>query len=176
MKINKLIEKIQVGDKEAANQLMIAMEPLIKKYSAKVYSMEFDDAYQELSIALMESIKYIRDTSNENACLSYLKKTIIHKKIALYKKYKCIVEEEVAWDNDKISNLSTISYISDVVFSLDFTSFLEALPQKERLILELIYYKGFGDAEIAKEIGASRQYINRIKKKIAQKADFLENK
>lgn len=64
MKINELIRNIQSGDSNSVEELLIAMQPLLKKYASKIYFLEFDDAYQELSITLLESIKYIISDAN----------------------------------------------------------------------------------------------------------------
>ena len=173
MKINELIRNIQSGDSNSVEELLIAMQPLLKKYASKIYFLEFDDAYQELSITLLESIKYIHDTSNENACLSYLKQSILHKKYALTKKFSSINSTEFSWDNDMLSSLTSNSNFSDIIFDIDFTNFLNSLSGKEYDILKMIYINHYSDSEIANKLNLSRQYVNRVKKKILQKSNLF---
>ena len=100
-------------------------------------------------------------------------KTIVHQKSALLKKQRDISQMEISWNEQLTSNFIVKSKIEDTIFSVDFTNFLSQLPKKEQEILILLYYYDATDSEIAKKLNVSRQYINRIKKKIIQKANFI---
>ena len=42
----------------------------------KLYCMEYDDAMQELYIALLETLPYLNPTKTEAECLNYIKTTV----------------------------------------------------------------------------------------------------
>ena len=51
------------------------MSPLLKKYAARLYCMEYDDAMQELYIALLETFPYLDTAKTEAECLNYIQTT-----------------------------------------------------------------------------------------------------
>ena len=51
--IISLIEKQKTGDVQATQEICRRMTPLLKKYAAKLYCMEYDDAMQELYLSLI---------------------------------------------------------------------------------------------------------------------------
>ena len=74
--IISLIEKQKTGDVQATQEICRRMTPLLKKYAAKLYCMEYDDAMQELYIALLETLPYLNPTKTEAECLNYIKTTV----------------------------------------------------------------------------------------------------
>jgi len=109
-------------------------------------------------------VSNIHITSNENACLSYLKKTVIHKSYYLNKRYSCI--EEIPYEDENLNNLISINPYKDIILDIDFTNYLKTLSYKEQTMLKLIYEYGISDSKIAEVLGISRQYVNRTKKKL----------
>mgnify|MGYP000469459095 FL=1 len=53
----------------------------------------------------------------------------------------------------------------EVEKTIDFKSKVQQLSEKKKQILTYLYL-GYTDNEIAKELGNSRQYINRVKKEL----------
>ena len=50
------IKKYKQGDIKALEEILIQMTPLVKNYAAKIHFMEYEDAMQELYIALLKCI------------------------------------------------------------------------------------------------------------------------
>lgn len=74
--IISLIEKQKSGDLQAAQEICRRMSPLLKKYAARLYCMEYDDAMQELYIALLETFPYLDPAKTEAECLNYIQTTV----------------------------------------------------------------------------------------------------
>ncbi|WP_310603665.1 sigma-70 family RNA polymerase sigma factor [Anaerosporobacter sp.] len=145
--------------------VLVKMQPLIKKYTKKLYFMEKEDATQELNLALIEAIYHLTSYDNDAMCLTYLQKSVINKYNYLCKaniKRSSLLNEftEVP---DTISDI--INY-SDVEFFTDINELLKDKNDKEKMIAKYILLHHFGDAEIALRMGLSRQYVNRVKKNI----------
>lgn len=85
-KISILIQKYLVSRRETDFELILSIfMPLIKKYAKKLYYLDYEDCIQELSLELYLSLDNIKNLNDENSCLSYINKTIIHKFCKLYK-------------------------------------------------------------------------------------------
>ena len=74
--IISLIQKQRAGDVQAAQALCRRMSPLLKKYAARLYCMEYDDDMQELYIALLETFPYLDPAKTEAECLNYIQTTV----------------------------------------------------------------------------------------------------
>lgn len=59
--------------------------PLLQKYARKLYYIEFDDAIQELTMALIIAVQKIHNTENEYACITYISQSVIHAFTKLYR-------------------------------------------------------------------------------------------
>ena len=59
--ITHLITRYKEGDPNAEKELIAQMSPLIKKYAGKIHFMEYTDAMQELYLALLESLDYLKE-------------------------------------------------------------------------------------------------------------------
>ena len=75
--IISLIQKQRAGDVQAAQEICRRMSPLLKKYAARLYCMEYDDAMQELYIALLETFPYLDPAKTEAECLIIYKQLYI---------------------------------------------------------------------------------------------------
>lgn len=77
------------------------------------------------------SLDNIKNLNDENSCLSYINKTIIHK---FCKLYKLSLKEEAIKSNSVTDNEFDISYqdlsFDDVIFHLDISSSLTNLTNK----------------------------------------------
>ena len=79
--INKFLD---TGNEKYFEQLLERFSPLLKAYARKLYYLDYEDSLQELSISLFEAISKMKTIDNEYACISYIKKSIIHKFKNLY--------------------------------------------------------------------------------------------
>lgn len=129
--------------------------------------LEYEDSVQELSIALYEAIFTIKDSSNEYACISYIQKSIINRFTKLYHKSKEVQKLQsinLAIDENKDLE-SSYQKTDDCIFKTDLESLLKKRTVLEQKIIYMIS-QGYTDEEIGRFLGYTRQYINRLKKKI----------
>lgn len=76
------------------------------------------------------------------------------------------VADEI-FDDIVIDDSNTANTYDDVIFSTDIMDFIGKLPSEtKRSIASLSIIQQKSDAEIAFQLGLSRQYINRIKREI----------
>lgn len=147
--------------------LLDKFKPLITSYARKLYYLEYEDSVQELSIALYEAIFTIKDSSNEYACISYIQKSIINRFTKLYHKSKEVQKLQsinLAIDENKDLE-SSYQKTDDCIFKTDLESLLKKRTVLEQKIIYMIS-QGYTDEEIGRSLGYTRQYINRLKKKI----------
>ena len=75
-----LIEKYnETNDDECFCKLLEKFKPLLNYYARKLFYLDYEDSFQELSIALFDAVINAHDTDNEYACISYIEKSIINK-------------------------------------------------------------------------------------------------
>ena len=155
----------QSGDEEAFKKLLDKFMPLIKKYSKYFGQNEAEDVRQELSLALYESVKKIRDIENEGQIINYFVKTIRHKYAFLYKNHvkRNEIEEEITDDQNLV--YEELSF-DDKIFYCDLLQKMEKYSKKQKINIAEIMINDASDIEIAQKLGVSKQYINRIKKKL----------
>lgn len=171
-RISKLIDDYKNGNIDALEQLWKQMLPLIKKHAWKTHFMEYDDACQEYSTALIEAINKIRIYDTDDQCLKYLTTCIKNKFCFLYKHYCTEVANEIF--DDIIDTENATNTYDDIIFFADIANFIEKLPSEtKRNIASLSILQQKSDAEIALQLGLSRQYINRIRKEIYRELSAL---
>lgn len=162
--ILSLIEKSQANLPDARAQLIKRMTPLVKKYSSKIHFMEYEDALQELYITLLETIPYLNINNGEGKCLSYIKTAVVNRYYNLCKHYLAKPKSE-SLDNYSLS-LESPPIIDDSYY--DVISYIHSFaPESLRFkILFKSFYEEKTDKEISLELKVSRQYVNRLKKKL----------
>lgn len=170
-RIAEMIRNYKKGDVSALEQLWFQLLPLIKKYAGRSHFMEYDDAYQEYTLTLLEAVNKIQNYDTDGQCLKYIAISIKNKFCFLYKNHCATIVHETP--NDiiamEVREFSGPDPYSDTIFWTDICNFIESLPSDtKRTIarLSIIYQKS--DAEIASYLGISRQYVNKIKKDIAE--------
>lgn len=118
---------------------------------------------QEMVLALIKAVKKISKCETDGQCINYLQNAIKYHFSNLCKKNmqrkKC---EEVCCENNVISYTERYT---DVDFIYDLTKLGENFSQTQIQILEYML-NGYTDREIADTLNLSRQYVNRIKKKL----------
>lgn len=147
--------------------LLEIFKPLINSYARKLYYLEYEDSFQELSIALYEAVINMKDLENEYSCIAYIQKSILNRFTKLYHKSK---------ETQKLQSLTSVidenkdigysfKKTEDCIQKVDLENFLKNKTFIERKIIYMLLY-GYNDKEIGHFLGYTRQYINRIKKKI----------
>lgn len=162
--ILQLIQKCQTGDKNSKERLLIQMEPLIKHYASKIHFIDYEDAYQEFSVELLCTIPYLNIEKTEAQNLSYMKTAIKNRYAKLCSYYlKLPKTEDISSYYSTLESSSDIdeTYYDIVCYINSFST--NSIPYK---VLSLIFYEDKSDKEIAKLLGISRQYVNRIRKKM----------
>lgn len=150
-------------DSYSMNALLQMMQPLIIKYSKKIYLMEFEDAIQELSLAIIEAVHRIASYKSDGQCLTYITNAVKFKYIHLCK--NTILKNNMENTSNHFETQISFNHpFEDVETICDWKCKKKSLSSSQQLILEYII-AGFSDKEIAKKMGYSRQYVNRIKKK-----------
>ncbi len=146
-------------------KILIKMQPLVKKYSRKLYFMEYEDASQELNISLIESVYHLKFYKNDAMCLAYLQRGVINKYNYLCKEHIKLSKME----NELLELSDEIPYMEDFQrseISVDLYELLKSKSERQKLIAKCIFVDENSDKEIALKLGVSRQYINRVKKKL----------
>lgn len=163
--ISDLIQTYLSSHKDSDFEVILnAFMPLIKKYSGKLYYLEFDDCVQELSVELFLSLPKIKKVDDEYSCLSYINKAIVHKFCKLYSisEQEEKIKKSTVTDTEYDVPVHETSY-DDAIFHLDISLSLNEKSNTEKEIL-LYLLQSYSDTEISKKLNLSRQYINRIKK------------
>lgn len=162
--IISLIQKQRAGDVQAAQEICRRMSPLLKKYAARLYCMEYDDAMQELYIALLETFPYLDPAKTEAECLNYIQTTVHNRYCFLCRGCLSVPQSESI--EDSIDTLSAPSPFDESYY--DICNYIKTLPEKgmRRQIMSLFFFQYKTDSEIAEILHVSRQYVNRIKKQM----------
>lgn len=159
---------LDTGNESYFEELVSTFQPLIKSYARKLYYLEYDDSVQELTLSLFEAVRKMKSTDDEYACISYINKSVVHKFCKLY--YESMKEQKIQQNNISIDCNPNSDYaygheIEDCASFMDLCNRLKAISPVERKITCLLL-EGYSDKEIGDQLGYSRQYVNRIKKKI----------
>lgn len=161
-------EYLRTGNETYFEELLERFSPLIKSYAKKLYYLNYEDSVQELSIALYEAVSKISAPSNEYACISYISNSIFNKFTKLYRqsvKAQSIQTNSIPWEDIANNIYSHHKEIENCIALTDLRMLLKTKSRTERIISYLLLL-GYSDKEIAKILGYTRQYVNRIKKKI----------
>lgn len=162
--------KCQRGDKDSLMKIICKFKPLIQKYSRK---LNYDDAEDELILGLVETVIFLpidtKEYLKKDECIvGYINMSIKNRYINLSKKYCQIYNLEMELNEDINIKGNENIYISveNKIFIKDILNKLTSL-QKEVVIKK--FFKEYKDNEIAKQLGISRQAVNRIKNRALKK-------
>lgn len=161
------IDKVRAyknGDKLAMEMLLKQYDPMIKKYARKFGAQEMEDAEQELRIAFYRAVEQIKKIDVEAQVVCYLEKAVKSRMIYLMGKKQERSDHETGMIEDLDFEAYETSY-EDVIFQADMQEYAKRLSEQQRVILWGIL-AGKDDKTIALELHVSRQYVNRIKKKM----------
>ena len=166
--LKMLVENYKTGNKEAMNQIIIKMTPLVNKYARRLFKMEFEDMRQEMIIAIFEAVIKMEGEYSEYQCLRYITNAVKFRYMELSRKsYMLEINEEIV-DYETLGQFEehrTNSY-SDIEFLYDLETKCDTSSAIKRKIYHYVVDYNLSDQEIAKNLNVSRQYINRCKKQI----------
>ena len=161
----QLIQDYRSGIKNADEEIIKRMEPLIKGYASRIHCMDRDDATQELYLTLLKTLPYLNNENfSEGKCVKYMQTAIENRYKALCRYHLSEPEKE---DFDSCSlTLSADNSFDETLY--DVTAYIQSFPAQstEYKILSLFFYQDKTDSEIAEVLHISRQYVNRLKKKL----------
>ena len=152
------------NNSEAVMEILKIMKPIINKYVKKIYFMDKEDAEQELNLAIIEAIQRISNCKYDGQCIVYIENAIKFKYAHLCKSNIRREEAEGKYV-EELKEVLVGETSLEVEKTIDFKSKVQQLSEKKKQILTYLYL-GYTDNEIAKELGNSRQYINRVKKEL----------
>lgn len=168
------LELAKKGNTLAQEQIILQFQPIIRKYAYKCHSMDFEDAQQELTLALLTSIQAIRYIQNEGECIRFLQNAVQN-----HFKYLCHIsirhnEYEQPSVNETFTTLPAYSDFNLVELKISLTKYMESLSPTRRKILQYILSEKYSTTEIAHKLHLSTQYINRVKKEfLSQRRKFI---
>lgn len=152
--LTELIQNYQNGIPDSDSEILKRMEPLVKGYASRIHCMEREDSTQELYLTLLKTLPYLSSSSSEGECIRYMQTSVENRYRSLCR--SCLSEPE----KDDFDSCSVSLQASDSV---------------QRKILSMYFYQDKSDAQIARKLKLSRQYVNRMKKKLILKY-ISENK
>lgn len=175
--INVLIENYKNGISpgECVEKLIKRFYLLIHKYARKLYNYEFEDAYQEMILALIESINKIDYIKNEGECVKFISNALRFRTMELYRKDKMHRNNTIYLSNELDKVEDTYDKYKEAEFFIDLKRSEIIKNWLDQKIVEGIVYENLDDAQIAKKYKVSRQYINRRKKYIFERLKLKAN-
>ena len=141
--LTELIQNYQNGIPNSDSEILKRMEPLVKGYASRIHCMEREDSIQELYLTLLKTLPYLSSSSSEGECIRYMQTSVENRYRSLCR--SCLSEPEK-----------------------DVTAYINSYPSDsvQRKILSMYFYQDKSDAQIARKLKLSRQYVNRMKKKL----------
>ena len=171
--LTELIQNYQNGIPDSDSEILKRMEPLVKGYASRIHCMEREDSTQELYLTLLKTLPYLSSSSSEGECIRYMQTSVENRYRSLCR--SCLTEpEKDDFDSCSVS-LQAPDSIDDTNY--DVTAYINSYPSDsvQRKILSMYFYQDKSDAQIARKLKLSRQYVNRMKKKLNLKY-ITENK
>ena len=158
-------------DKNNFNFLLERMEPAVNKYVRLLYKDEKEDIRSELMLALWEAIGNIEYCESDGQVLNFLNTALRNRFYEMYKKSRKKFDHESAV-NEETGIFQTILYegkeLEDTIFREDAMKIVGQYKGVQQNIVQCILLKEMTDREIAQKLNLSRQYINRIRRKLKE--------
>lgn len=162
--LTELIQNYQNGIPDSDSEILKRMEPLVKGYASRIHCMEREDSTQELYLTLLKTLPYLSSSSSEGECIRYMQTSVENRYRSLCR--SCLSEpEKDDFDSCSVSLQAPDSF-DDTYY--DVTAYINSYPSDsvQRKILSMYFYQDKSDAQIARKLKLSRQYVNRMKKKL----------
>lgn len=158
-----VLAEVQSGSTVAMEKILKIFEPIIVKYSVW---LKTDDAKQDFSLFVIEKIRNypIASFQNDASFVRYLAQSIYHEYIRLSKEQR-ILETKFEPLEEGILN----GYTPKFEENLEVRSLLVSLSARQKNILLLKYFYGYGDEEIGSILHITRQAVNK------QKSRYFKN-
>lgn len=161
----ELIEEIK-KDKNQFYKLINKFEPLIKKYTKKLYKDDEEDVRAEYLLALWEAVQKMEYSRCDAEIVEYINNAIQMKFLELYRKSRKLHDRE---DNETLDEKTPIQAFeekeyNEVLFRQDVKKFISNYTGVKKQIFSLIMEENMSDSDIAERIQKSRQYVHRIRR------------
>ena len=168
-----LITRVQDNDTTAMLELIEQFQPLLRKYARL---LKAEDAYEILVVDFLEMLHKInlKDAFMEDAALlRYFKVSVHHSYIRHSRKSVKISTNEIclsALSEVQLYEIEARSATCDRYDTIGHTRLHDVLSDHEMKILLLTCTQNFPAAEIARQLGVSRQSVNQTKRRALKKA------
>ena len=169
--VNQAIMECKAGKNREGNLNWIIQkfQPVICKYAGKLYSLEYEDAVQELNEALIMAVVSIDVCNAEGQSIAYLVKGI---KLKFYElRRKSIVEYEYRMHSEQIdvnTNITCTDDYSEIEWKLELKKLKDKSCPMECHIFDGMVWE-ISDVELADLLHVSRQYINRKRRQLMKR-------
>ena len=146
----------------------------IKRYFREKQAVHVSRSTKELYQAIVKAQEELEKNFLRNVTLSdiseYLNVSIEDIVFAYESQYKPCSLDSTLSDEEDITLIDTIKdRTSDFTDNLEIKMAIEKLEPKERLFIELRFYQGLKQSEIAERLFVSQVQVSRIEKKIIDK-------
>lgn len=146
------------------------LQPLIRKSAKKLFFLEYEDAEQEICLAVFSAVQTISHYNSDGECLKYIANGIHFACSALFSKSSPRLPTVPLEDYLSSRQSSMDSCLSDIEYFSEISKrFAAASPRKKEIIIYLL--QGYKDSEIAARLKISRQYVSKVKHEFFQKRD-----
>lgn len=165
-----ILTEIKSGNKNAFIELVEQFSPLITKYSHLLYKDEFEDMKSELTVALWQAVCNIKKYDINKQIIKYLSNALRIRFLELYRNSRSYNDNSLIVENyDFFQNIpDPLPYSDCLITQLDINAYINSLNTNIRVIAHYIINLQYTDSEIAKQLHISRQYTNRIRRKIRE--------
>ncbi|OPF52045.1 hypothetical protein BH721_14510 [Clostridium baratii] len=175
MNLIRSIDDYQKGDKKAFELIYNDLEDTLRSIK---YMFNDEEIYDVVICSMHEIILKIKISKfdDEKYIINYIKKSLINRAldaIKANKKEKAIV----SYNSDLLEiNINNSRNSLNIESSLEFYDLIKVLSNREKIVIERYFKYQESIADIAKDIGLSRQFVNKIKNNalIKLKKDIVE--
>lgn len=163
---NKIYKYQKENDSKILEELIMQFSPLLKKYASKI---SFEDSMQDLTVTFIEiMLKLPLDKVNEDKyILAYISTSIKNKYLSLSSdQYKnSIIDYQ---PKDLLENIIK-DFNYDDISKFELLNSMDSLTNKEKFIINSIFFKDISVIDISKKLNESRQSVNQVKLKALKK-------
>ncbi len=167
-----LIFSSQSGDKEATLLLVEKFNPLLKKYSFKLF---YEDSYNDLLADFLDLIHSIELDSirsgDEGSMVAYIKASMHNSYVKRLRKIHRTSNVQLFSElsDSELYYMEVINSTEDKYKEFDAEIIGRVLSNSETAVIRRIYFLGYTSADISKIIGVSRQAVNQMKNRALKK-------
>lgn len=167
--LNEMIIEFKKGD---VNQFLLIQErlkPVMNKYVRLLFRDEKEDTMAELDLSLLEAVHNIVYFENEGQCFIYFYNALRNRYLELYKRsrrkfdYECSYEAQEGYEP-----ICQQDDFAEINLKEDIGRVCSDYSEKQKKILFSILFDNKTSTLAARENNVSRQYVNRIKRRLYQ--------